>query len=71
MGFVLTVASCRYHAAMAMQMWRIVIDRSGSSRFPVDRARVQLGFTEKLFAVAKAMVRDESELLPLPEGSDL
>ncbi|KAK5128500.1 hypothetical protein LTR85_003168 [Meristemomyces frigidus] len=54
-----------YHAAMAMQMWRTVIDRSGTSRFPVNRAKVQLAFTEKLFQKAEALVRDESELLPL------
>ncbi|KAK4547741.1 hypothetical protein LTR36_000699 [Oleoguttula mirabilis] len=57
-----------YHAAMAMQMWRTVIERTGSSRFPIDQAKVKLAFTQTLFDKAEALVRDESEPLPLDDG---
>ena len=52
---------------MAIQMWNIVIERTGSSRFPVERANVQLTFTKHLFTKASALAEEEETL---PENEE-
>jgi len=52
---------------MAMQMWTTVLQRTGSSRFPVERASVQLAFTKHLFEKANALAQEED---PLPEEEE-
>lgn len=55
---------------MAIQMWNTVIERTGSSRFPVDRAKVQLAFTRKLFDDATALADEQDGPLPDGEGEE-
>lgn len=41
------------HAEMAMGSWRVVVERKGASRFPVERARAELERAESLLEEAE------------------
>lgn len=45
---------------MAMQFWNVVIERTGTSRFPIDKAREQHRVAEAMFEVAERL-RAEQE----------
>lgn len=55
----------RYHAAGAIHLWSAVIDRTGKSRFPIEKAKVQLGMSRRLFEQGKEECEEEHEVLPM------
>ncbi|KAK5131087.1 hypothetical protein LTR08_001305 [Meristemomyces frigidus] len=61
-------AARAYYAGMALQMWKAVIERTRSSRFPIGRAKVQFAFTQKLLQSAEAKIREEHTPLPDEEA---
>ena len=42
---------------MALELWRMVIERTGLSKFQVDRARLQFAFALRLLEIAEAEVQ--------------
>ena len=63
---------------MALQMWQVVIERTGVSKFPIDQAEVQLEFARQLLESAEAIIEEEHKVAPLQsdeangvEGSDV
>ena len=38
----------RYHAREAVRYWTAVVERTGSSRFDIEKAREQLGNAEQM-----------------------
>ena len=54
-----------------MQMWRAVIERTGSSRFPIDRAQLQMESAQQLLEEAEAAeieVKVQDEHTSVPDG---
>ena len=49
---------------MAMEAWEAVIQRTGTSRFPIEKAREAFLVAEQLFDIANALADTEDEPLP-------
>ncbi|KAK3673018.1 hypothetical protein LTR78_007129 [Recurvomyces mirabilis] len=52
-----------WHANKAIELWRIVIDRSGMSRFPIEKARPQLEVAEEMLVQADEAFESAHRLL--------
>ena len=50
-----------YHAGMAIEAWEAVINRTGASRFPIEKARKELELAKQLLEIANAAVELEEE----------
>ena len=50
-----------YHAAMAIEAWEAVINRTGVSRFPIEKAERELELAKQLLEVAHSAVELEEE----------
>lgn len=62
--------ACRYHAAKAIEMWRTVLTRTGSSRFPIELALPQLVWARRLFEKARAEAEEEGMLPGLTPSTE-
>jgi hypothetical protein len=41
--------ACRYHAEEAIRLWTVAIERTGTSKFDVEKAKEQQKITEEAF----------------------
>ena len=46
-------------------MWQAVIERTGVSRYPIDRAELQVAFAQQLLESAEAIMREDHTNTPL------
>ena len=56
---------------MALQMWQAVIDSTGLSRFPIDRAELESAFAQQLLDTAAAIIQEEHAALPIEETNGI
>ena len=50
-----------FHAAMAVRAWEAVINRTGISRYPIDKATVELEAGNELLTAADKAIDDEKQ----------